>query len=171
MTIRSILKRATSLLGAAEGDPEVLPARPRLLDALDSALGELARCFPLQARCRITVQDGAAELPPTVLTPRGLYAEGKRVPFLLDGNLLLAEDGSYTLVYYRVPPEASGMEETAELPYPEDLQRALPFYCAALYIMGDDPALYAKLMEQYNTKLAAALGYRPSASVEGGGSL
>lgn len=171
MTIRSILKRATSLLGAAEGDPEVLPARPRLLDALDSALGELARCFPLQARCRITVRDGAAELPPTVLTPRGLYAEGKRVPFLLDGNLLLAEDGSYTLVYYRVPPEASAMEETAELPYPEDLQRALPFYCAALTVMGDDPALYAKLMEQYNTKLAAALGYRPSASVEGGGSL
>lgn len=171
MTIQSILKRATSLLGTAEGAPGVMPVRERLMAALDSVLGEMARCFPLQARCKITVRDGTAELPATVLAPRGLYAEGRRVPFSLDGNLLWAEDGSYTLVYYRVPPEASRMDETAELPYPEDIQRAFPFYCAALCVMGDDPALYTKLMEQYNTKLAAALGYRPQASVESGGTL
>ncbi len=171
MTIQVILKRAASLLGAAAGAPEVLPARERLLAALDSALGELARCFPLQARRRITVQDGAAALPPMVLTPRALYAEGKRVPFSLDCDQILAEDGDYTLVYYRVPPLATEMEETADLPYPEDVLRALPFYCAALYVMGEDNYLYSQLMEQYNTKLAAALGYRPAAGVEGGGSL
>jgi hypothetical protein len=84
---------------------------------------------------------------------------------------LIAPDGDYTLVYYRVPPVASEMEETAQLPYPEDLQMALPFYCAALYIMGEDYALYGRLMEQYNTKLAAALGYRPVAGVEAEGNL
>lgn len=171
MTIQVILKRAASLLGAAAGAPEMLPARERLLTALDSALGELARCFPLQARCRISVADGGAELPETVLTPRALLENGKRIPFSLDGKNLIAKEGSYTLVYYRVPPMASEMDETAELPYPEDVLLALPFYCAALYVMGEDHALYNQLMEQYNTKLAAALGYRPAAGVEGGGSL
>ena len=32
--------------------------------------------------------------------------------------------------------------------------------------MGEDQALYLRLMEQYNTKLAAALGFRPAAAVE-----
>ena len=68
MTIQAILKRATVLLGVPEGAPELLPSKGRLLAALDSALGELARCFPLQARCRITLQEGAADLPPHVLT-------------------------------------------------------------------------------------------------------
>ncbi len=171
MTVQVILKRAVSLLGAADGAPELLPAREKLLAALDSALGELARCFPLQARCRITVTNGSAELPATVLTPRALLHEGKRVPFSLAGRSILAEDGSYTLVYYRVPPMASGLDGAAELPYPEDVLLALPFYCAAIYVMGEEPTRYNQLMEQYNTKLAAALGYRPAAGVEGGGSL
>ncbi len=171
MTIQSILKRATLLLGAMEGAPEVMPSRERLLAALDSGLGELSRSFPLQARSRITVENGAGEMPETVLTPRALYGGGKRVPFATDGRTVLAEDGSYTLVYYRVPPVASKMEETAALPYPEDLLLALPFYCAALTVMAEDPALYSRLMEQYNTKVATALGYRPAAGVEGGGSL
>lgn len=171
MTIQAILKRAATLLGAAEGTPEGLPARERLLAALDSALGELARTFPLQARCRVNMEGGEAALPATVLTPRALYRAGKRVPLILSEGKLLGEDGAYTLVYYRVPPLASALEETAILPYPEDLLRALPFYCAALYVMGEDQPLYAALMEQYNTKLSAALGYRPAAGVEGGGSL
>lgn len=171
MTIQAILKHAAALLGAAQGTPEVLPARERLLAALDSALGELARSFPLQARCRITVTGGAAALPETVLVPRGLFCNGKRVPLCCSDGEIHAEDGSYTLVYYRVPPLASAMEQTAVLPYPEDILRALPFYCAALYVMGDDNSFYNQLMEQYNTKLAAALGYRPAAGVEGGGSL
>ena len=70
-----------------------------------------------------------------------------------------------------MPPLASEMEEQQTLPFPEDVLRALPFYCAALYVMGEDNALYNQLMEQYNTKLAAALGYRPAANVEGGGCL
>lgn len=171
MTVQAVLKRAATLLGAAEGAPEVLPSRSRLLEALDSALGELARVFPLQARCRIRILDGEAELPPAVLCPRLLLKDGRRYPILPIDGKLLGEDGSYTLVYYRVPPLASQMEETAELPYPEDLCRALPFYCAALCVMAEDPNLYLRLMEQYNTKLAAALGYRPAAGVEGGGSL
>lgn len=171
MTIQAILKHAASLLGAAEGKPEVLPARERLLAALDSALGELARSFPVQARCKITVTDGLAALPSTVLVPRALYCDGKRVPLCFSEGKLLAEDGDYTLVYYRVPPMASELAQTSTLPYPEDILRALPFYCAALYVMGEDNNLYNQLMEQYNTKLATALGYRPAADVEGGGSL
>lgn len=171
MTIQAILKRAAILLGAADGAPEVLPARERLLTALDSALGELARCFPLQARCKITVTDGEAQLPETVLTPRALFKEGKKVPLYFFDGALIAEDGVYTLVYYRVPPLASAMQETESLPYPEDVLRALPFYCAALYVMGEDRNLYNQFMEQYNTKLSAALGYRPAAGVEGGGVL
>ena len=66
---------------------------------------------------------------------------------------------------------ASEEEEETEVLLPEDLALALPFYCAAVYVMGDDPALYNRLMEQYNTKLAAALGYHPVAGVESGGSL
>lgn len=171
MTIQAILKRATVLLGVPEGAPELLPSKGRLLAALDSALGELARCFPLQARCRITINDGFAALPPHVLTPRALLREGARVPLRFSDGQLLGEDGDYTLVYYRVPPAASEMEETETLPYPEDIQRALPFYCAALYVLGEDDSLYAQLMEQYNTKLASALGYRPAAGVEARGSL
>ncbi len=172
MTIQSILKRTASLLGAEEGIPSVMPSRERLLEALDCALGELARCFPIQARIRITIQNGTAELPLTVLTPRGLYAEGRKVPFAVEETKICAErDGDYTLVYYRVPPVASELPESATLPFPEDLLHALPFYCAALTVMGDDPALYTRLMEQYNTKLAAALGYRPVAGVESGGCL
>ena len=110
-------------------------------------------------------------MPATALIPRALCGGGKRYPFEVDGRNILAEDGRYTLVYYRVPPEASKMEETAELPYPEDLLLALPFYCAAMLVMAEDPTLYGRLMEQYNTKVATALGYRPAAGVEGGGSL
>lgn len=171
MTIQAILKRATVLLGISEGSPELISAQERLLAALDSALGELARCFPIQARCRIKVCNGEAELPAVVLTPRALIRDGKRVPLRLQEGKLLAADGEYTLVYYRVPPEASTMKETATLPYPEDILRALPFYCAAVYTMGEDYALYLRLMEHYNTKLAAALGYRPAAEVEAGGSV
>ncbi|MBQ8600098.1 MAG: hypothetical protein IJ407_01780 [Clostridia bacterium] len=171
MTIRGILTRAAYLLGAAEGEPGIQLSSEKFLAALDSALGELARTFPTQARCKITLSDGEAELPSNVLIPRGLYREGKRFPLVFSEGKLIGEDGIYTLVYYRVPMKASEMEETQVLPMPEDLTLALPFYCAAVYVMGDDPALYNRLMEQYNTKLAAALGYRPAAGVEGGGSL
>lgn len=171
MTIQSILKRATLLLGAPTATPELLPARDRLLAALDSAVAELGRCFPIQARCRITSQEGHAPLPATVLSPRGLYQAGKRVPLRIEEGQVAAPDGDYTLVYYRTPPVPSTMEETDCLPYPEDLQMALPFYCAALCVMGEDYALYTRLMEQYNTKLAAALGHRPAAGVEAEGSL
>ena len=171
MTIQAILKCAVTLLGADEGAPRVLPVRNKLITALDSALAELARCFPLQARCRITVTDGEALLPNTVLTPRSLLKNGKRVPLHIFDGMLRAEDGDYTLIYYRIPPVASEQKETDTLPYPEDILRALPFYCAAMCVMGEDNHLYSQLMEQYNTKLAAALGYRPAAGVEGGGSL
>ena len=171
MTIQAILKCAMVLLGVSEGAPEQAAIWKRLLVALDSALGELARCFPLQARCRITVVGGGAELPAAVLTPRALLRDGKRVPLQLNEGKLMAEDGEYTLVYYRVPPMPSAMDPSSILPYPEDLLRALPFYCAALCVMGEDQAQYLRLMEQYNTKLAAALGYRPAAAVEAGGSI
>ena len=171
MTIRGILTRAAALLGAAEGEPGILMSSEKFLAALDSALAEMARIFPLQARCKITLTDGEAELPPAVLTPRGLYREGRRVPLVFSEGKIIGEDGTYTLVYYRIPMVASEQEETTELYLPEDLAMALPFYCAAVYVMGDDPALYNRLMEQYNTKLATALGYRPAADVEGGGSL
>ena len=171
MTVKALLKRASLLLGAAEGEALVMPSRERLLAALDCAVGELARVFPLQARSKITVENGAGELPETVLVPRALYGDGKRIPFTIEGRTVRAADGRYTLVYYRIPPVPSGMGEEETLPYPEDLQLALPFYCAALTVMAEDPALYARLMEQYNTKIAAALGYRPAAGVEGGGSL
>ncbi len=171
MTIQAILNRAVSLLGADVGTPALLPARPRLLAALDSAVGEMARCFPLQARCKITLTDGSAALPPQVLTPRALYQGGKRIPLVLEDGKLIGEDGDYTLVYYRIPPDVTKMEERETLPYPEDILRAMPFYCAALYVMSEDYSLYTRLMEQYNTKLAAALGYRPAAAVEAGGSL
>lgn len=171
MTIQAILNRAVALLGYGVGTPSLLPERGRLLAALDSAVGEIARCFPLQARCKITLIGGAAALPPQVLTPRALFQGGKRIPLILEEGRLLGKDGDYTLVYYRVPPDVTQLEETAQLPYPEDILRALPFYCAAMYVMGDDYALYTRLMEQYNTKLAAALGYRPAATVEAGGSL
>ncbi|MBQ3084463.1 MAG: hypothetical protein IJC46_03310 [Clostridia bacterium] len=171
MTIQAILNRAVSLLGYSTGAPSLLPERGRLLAALDSAVGEIARCFPLQARCKITLTEGAAALPPQVLTPRALFRSGKRVPLILEEGKLRGEDGDYTLVYYRVPPNVMKLEETALLPYPEDVLRALPFYCAALYVMCEDFSLYTRLMEQYNTKLSAALGYRPAAAVEAGGSL
>ena len=171
MTIQAILKCAAVLLGVPEGAVEQNAVYERLLSALDSALGEMARCFPLQARCRVTAVDGAAELPAAVLTPRALLRAGKRVPLQFNERELIAEDGDYTLVYYRVPPMASAMDRSAMLPYPEDLLRALPFYCAALCVMGEDQALYLRLMEQYNTKLAAALGYRPAAAVEAEGSI
>lgn len=145
--------------------------RQRMLTALDSVIGELARTFPIQARCRLKFQDGEAELPDTVLTPRALLREGRRVPLVLNEGRLLAPDGDYTLIYYRKPPAASAMGENEELPYPEDVLRALPFYCAALCVMGEDNSLYNQLMEQYNTKLSAALGYRPVAGVENGGRL
>lgn len=171
MTIQAILKRAMVLAGISEGLESNASVKERLLAALDSALGELSRCFPIQARCRIKVVGGAAALPATVLSPRALLKEGKRVPLVLNEGELQAEDGEYTLVYYRIPSEASTMEESVILPYPEDLLRALPFYCAAVYAMGEDYPLYLRLMEQYNTKLAAALGYRPAAMVEAGGSV
>lgn len=171
MTIQAILKRAASLLGAAEGDPNAMGRKTRLLRALDSALGEIARSFPTQARCKITLTNGECPLPDTVLSPRALYRDGRRVPLCISDGNLLGADGSYTLIYYRVPPLASEMEEQQTLPFPEDVLRALPFYCAALYVMGEDNALYNQLMEQYNTKLAAALGYRPAANVEGRGCL
>lgn len=171
MTIQAILNRAVSLLGYSTGAPSLLPERGRLLAALDSAIGEIARCFPLQARCKITMTEGTAVLPPQVLTPRALFQSGRRVPLILEEGKLRGEDGNYTLVYYRVPPDVTVLEETARLPYPEDVLRALPFYCAALYVMCEDFSLYTRLMEQYNTKLAAALGYRPAAAVEAGGSL
>lgn len=171
MKIQSILKRAALLLAAPEGSPELLPAKARLLMALDSALGELARVFPIQARCRILVSNGSAPLPPKVLSPRALLKEGRRFPLQIEEGQLIAPDGEYTLVYYRVAPIASEMEADAELPFPEDLLLAVPFYCAALCVMGEDDSLYAQLMEQYNTKLAAALGQRPVAGVEARGTL
>ena len=171
MTIQAILKFAAVLLGVAEGAVEQAALYERLLSALDSALGELARTFPLQARCRIQVVDGVADLPAAVLTPRALLQKGVRVPLQIEDGKVTAEDGSYTLVYYRTPPMASAMDRSAILPYPEDLLRALPFYCAAFCVMGEDQALYLRLMEQYNTKLASALGYRPAAMVEAEGSI
>lgn len=171
MNIGKILARSAALLGAGEGEPGNRIDKKRLLSALDSALGELARVFPVQARCRVEIVDGKGELPASVLTPRGLYQNGKRVPMTFSEGNLIGEDGSYTLVYYRVPMVASEAEEEQVPPLPEDLCLALPFYCAAVYVMADDPALYNRLMEQYNTKLATALGYRPSAGVEGGTSL
>lgn len=171
MTVQGVLKRAVTLLGGAEGAPLALPSRAALLEALDSALGELSRSFPIQARCRVIFQNGEAALPETVLVPRLLLKEGKSRPIILADGVLLGEDGPHTLVYYRVPPLASQMEETAKLPFPEDLCRALPFYCAAVSVMAEDPNLYNRLMEQYTTKLSAALGYRPAAGVESGGSL
>jgi len=171
MTIQAILNRAVSLLGGGIGSPALLPERGRLLAALDGAVGEMARCFPLQARCKLTMVDGKASLPPQVLTPRALFQRGKRCPLILEEGQLRGQDGDYTLIYYRIPPDVTQLDETAQLPYPEDVLRAMPFYCAAMYVMGDDYALYTRLMEQYNTKLAAALGYRPAASVEAGGCL
>lgn len=171
MTIHAILRRAVTLLGAAEGEPDATGRRQRLLAALDSGLGEIARVFPVQARCRVEIKGGSCLLPKNVMTPRGLYRAGKRVPLILEEGRLKGEDGSYTLVYYRVPPVASELSEQAELPYPEDLLRALPFYCAALLVMGEDQNLYHQLMEQYNTKLSAVLGYRPVAGVESRGVL
>jgi hypothetical protein len=170
MTVQSILNRAALLMGAQPASPNA-PAEERLRMALDSALGELSRAFPLQARCRITVSGGSAPLPANVLTPRALLKEGRRIPLHLEEGMILAEDGVYTLVYYRIPPLGSQMELSDQLPYPEDLLLAVPFYCAALCVVGEDPALYTQLMEQYNTKIASALGYRPAAEVEAGGSL
>ena len=171
MNIQTILARSAELLGAGAGEPGNLIDKQRLLAALDSALGELARVFPVQARCKVEIIDGIAELPATVLTPRGLYQSGKRIPMEFSEGKLIGEDGVYTLVYYRIPMRASEAEETQVPLLPEDIRLALPFYCAAVYVMADDPALYNRLMEQYNTKLATALGYRPSAGVEGGTSL
>ncbi len=171
MTIQAILRRAVTLLGAAEGEPDATGRRQRLLAALDSGLGEISRSFPIQARCKITIEDGQCPLPSNVMTPRGLYQEGKRVPLQIEDGKIIGENGRYTLVYYRKPPVASELGEQTVLPYPEDLLRALPFYCAALLVMGEDHNLYNQLMEQYNTKLASALGYRPVAGVESRGCL
>lgn len=171
MTIGGVLTRAAYLIGAEEGEPGYRISKDKLLAALDSALGELARSFPVEDRCYIQAEGGEAFLPPDALIPRGLYRNGKRVPLVFANGRVLAEDGSYTVVYYRKPFVASQMAETEPLPLPDDLNLALPFYCAALYVMGDDPALYNRLMEQYNAKLASALGYRPAADVERGGSL
>lgn len=171
MTIQAILRRAVTLLGAAEGEPDATGRRQRLLAALDSGIGEISRSFPVQARCKITIEEGFCPLPSTVMTPRGLYKDGKRVALRIEEGNILGEDGRYTLVYYRKPPVVSELGEQTVLPYPDDLLRALPFYCAALLVMGEDQSLYNQLMEQYNTKLAAALGYRPVAGVESRGCL
>ncbi len=171
MTVQELLKRAASLSGAAEAEPDDGSRKERLLAGLDSVMGELARTFPVQARCKITLENGEAALPEAVLSPRALFFAGKRVPLCLFDGKIVGPDGRYTLVYYRVPPAASSLAESDILPYPEDVQRALPFYCAAIYVMGEDIPLYNQLMEQYNVKLGAALGFRPAAMVESGGVL
>lgn len=170
MNIATILARSAELLGVGEESRETIDQQ-RLLGALDAALGELARVYPVQARCRLEIINGTAPLPPTVLTPRGLYQKGRRVPMTFSEGSLMGEDGVYTLVYYRIPMRASEEDPSARPPLPSDICLALPFYCAAVYVMADDPALYNRLMEQYNTKIASALGYRPLADVEGGSSL
>ncbi len=171
MNIQTIIDRAVSLLDNVEIEFEWEDRRNRLMDGLDSGLHEIARIFPVQARCRIDVENGAADLPEQVLVPRALLCGGKRVPLLVEEGRILAEDGSYTLVYYRKPPTVRETDLNQELPFPADILSAMPFYCAAVCIMGEDPNLYGRLLEQYNTKIAAALGYRPAAKVEGGGSL
>ena len=171
MTVQSAIRQAELLLNCEEGDAALPALRTKLLNALDTALCELARVFPVQARCRVDLVEGEAPLPPRALVPRGLYQKGKRVPMVIQEGKLVGEDGTYTLVYYRTPPKASEGTPAMQLPYPEDLCAAVPFYCAAVCVMAEDPAFYARLMEQYNTKLSAALGYRPAAAVEGGGCL
>ncbi len=171
MNIQTIIDRASALLDNVEVEYELEDRRARLLDGLDSGLCEIARIFPLQARCRIRVEEGSALLPEQVLVPRALMRQGKRMPLVVEEGRVLAEDGEYTLIYYRKPPAVHRTDPERELPYPADLLTAMPFYCAALYVMGEDPNLYTRLMEQYNTKLSAAVGYRPAASVEGGGVL
>ncbi len=171
MNIQKIIDCASLLLDNVEIEFEQEDRRSRLMDGLDSGLCEIARIFPLQARCRVQVKDGFAPIPSQVMVPRALLAGGKRIPFSVEEGNLVAKDGDYTLIYYRKPPRGHQTDPQQELPYPPDLLSAMPFYCAALYVMGDDPAHYARLMEQYNTKLSAALGYRPAANVEGGGVL
>ncbi len=171
MNIQTIIDRAVSLLDNAEIDFEWEERRNRLMDGLDSGLCEISRVFPVQARCRIRVENGTADLPEQVLVPKALIHGGKRVPLLVEEGKILADDGPYTLIYYRKPPAVHQTDPDQELPYPADILSAMPFYCAALCVMGEDPNLYSRLMEQYNTKIAAALGYRPAANVEGGGSL
>ena len=111
MTIQAILQRAVSLLGAAEGEPDATGRRQRLLAALDSGIGEIARSFPIQARCRVTLEEGKCPLPAQVMSPRGLYKEGRRVPLRIEEGFIVGQDGAYTLVYYRNPPIPSEMGE------------------------------------------------------------
>lgn len=171
MTVHNVIKRAETLLDLRAGESGGSARREKLMQALDTALCELARVFPVQARCRVDIAEGEAPLPPRAMVPRGLYQNGKRVPLVVQEGKLVGKDGTYTLVYYRVPPKATEEPLSYRLPFPADLCAALPFYCAAVCVMAEDPALYNRLMEQYNTKLAAALGYRPAAAVEGGGCL
>lgn len=142
---------------------------PRLLDdaALQAAagagamravkpLGELEQ-GKLGAWTTYTLPEDCRRLVCVVRTDGPRLQKYHRYRLVGDDKIALpAElDGEMALEYFRYPAllgEDPG--EEAELDNTVEVQTALPYYAAAMLVMGDDAFAYATLMNQFEGKLA-----------------
>ena len=75
-------------------------------------------------------------------------------------------DGELAVEYFRYPRLlGEDPEEEAELDNTVEVQTALPYYAAAMLVLGDDAFAYATLMNQFESRLAR-VGRGPQAEWE-----
>ena len=124
MNVNDILNKALSLLGITDvtvATPSTDERLSRLVNALGVSYMQLITEYaPLESESSITVSDGSFDL--TTLTEnffdvvRLTDESGKGVKFRLRGRTLIAEDGVYTLRYYRLPSSYPAIGGTVDVP-------------------------------------------------------
>ncbi len=157
MTLASLKERVLALLDERAGTV----AGDRFLSKInlftDMAQREAALAVPIISAEEIDVENGVARLPDNVCTAMGLYKNGKSVPFYQMGNSILADDGQYTLEFSAYPDEIrADSPDSTPLSVCDAAAQALPFYVAALCVMGEDAAQYQTLLEHYSARLEGA---------------
>ncbi len=158
MTLKKAKEKALALLGVTPTSPAGLRYLTNMNLFFDMAQLEVIRAVPIVRYMRLDVRGGIGHMPMGAITAIALTDGQKSVPFTqIDGGIL-ADDGSYMLEYTALPNEITNSSpDESVFEVSEALASALPFYAAALCVVGEDESLYRTLMGHYNARVEGAV--------------
>ena len=130
--------------------------RAKLPDIFNTVIKELAMfCKPVIKTTEITVENGYCEKPKDCYVVSGLYQDKGRIVFDILGNRIMADNGTYTMVYEALPDNIDdNTDDDYEFEIDADCQEAMIHGVCAQICINDEPTLYQIYFERYNLAIA-----------------
>lgn len=145
----------------------------KLYPLFDSVQRELSTlCKPIEKEVTVTAEGGQLAQPGDCYEALGLYKNGVSVGYEKWGDILLVEDGAYTLKYHAYPDKITkDTPEDYTFQIDADAQEVMLYGVCAGICINDEPELYNTYLDRYNTgmmNILQRLQQNATAMVKGG---